>query len=108
MFHKREWLNDTGVHSFSSVEAYHGKKNSASIGPNDDPDELVALFIIHGCFESVYIHDFDQGTEKLRIIARIATEFADHLDKEKKIHDQVVAEMNAEAKAKKKKKKKAK
>jgi hypothetical protein len=80
MYHKREWLNPIGHHSFSAVEAFHGKRNQASISKDDDPEEHQALFIIHGCSDTVYLHDFDKGTEKLRILAKMATEFADYLD----------------------------
>jgi hypothetical protein len=80
MYHKREWLNPKGYHSFSAVEAFHGKKNKASIAHEDDPEKMNTLFIIHGCSETVYLHDFENGTEKLRILARMATEFADYLD----------------------------
>lgn len=80
MYHKREWLNDLGTHCFSSVEAFHGKMSKDNLLPGDDPDKLVSKFIIHGCHNSVFLHDFSGGTDKLRIVAKMANDFADYLD----------------------------
>ena len=79
-YHKREWLNKLGAHCFSSVECFHGKRSKEQLSPGDDPDEYVTKFILHGCHNSVFLHDFTEGYEKLRTIAKMANDFADYLE----------------------------
>ena len=79
-YHRREWLNAPGTHCFSAIECFHGKRTKEQLIPSDDPDEYVTKFILHGCHNSVYLHDFTDGYAKLRTIAKMANDFADYLE----------------------------
>ena len=85
-YHKREWLNPEGFFATSQITAFHGNRPYKEDSSSDLKDNVMTELIISDCHNTIYIHraaceTSDMYIEKLRLIARVCSEFADYLEK---------------------------
>jgi hypothetical protein len=83
-YHVREWLNREGIYASSTITAFHGT-NSYHNDKNDLVEFEDKKLTLHDCQYSIRIHQMADQTDqeyinKIRLIAKVCNDFADHLE----------------------------
>lgn len=84
-YHVREWLNPKGTFACSMITAFHGPHSF--LNDKDESIEYTETNLrISDCQETVRIHvingDIKAYIKKLRVIAKVCTNFADYLEEQ--------------------------
>jgi hypothetical protein len=83
-YHVREFLNPLGLFASSQITVFHGNHPYKEDSSSDLKDNILTQLIISDCHNTIHIHragceTIEMYIEKLRLIARVCDEFADHL-----------------------------
>ena len=80
-YHVREWLNPEGKFATATITAFHGAN------PWDETYTNCTRLVIASCHDTAHLHPFETDKDlhpfinKVRMIANVCADFADHLIK---------------------------